>query len=392
MIVLIYVLLLVLVYTWLGYPLILLIIQKKEDINKISQGDNIAVAIVLSAYNEEEYLRERLENLLVVDYPVELVSIHVGLDGCSDKSSAIVREFTEVHKNIHLYDFSERRGKVAVLKDVVSCVVKKMGEDAILVFTDANTMFKANALNRIIPHFSDSNVGGVCGRLVFLSENSKDENDTSEGTYWGMETKLKIAESSLDSCLGANGAIYAIRSELFWKEMPNNILIDDFVLGMKVREQGMRLVYEPDAVAEELLPEQRAEWARRVRIGAGGYQSIAFCKKCLLPRYGKFAWMFWSHKVLRWFTPHILLILLACVWCWLMTLNNSYIVSLIVGILVACVCILIAVVRKSKVRESGVGKVVLLSEHFITMQAALFAGFIRYCRGGLKGHWIRTPR
>ena len=101
-----------------------------------------------------------------------------------------------------------------------------------------------------------------------------------------------------------------IRTGLFWAEIPDNTIIDDFVIGMKVREQGYRMVYAPTAVAREELPETLDdEWRRRIRIGAGDYQALVLCRKCLLPRYGKFAWMFWSHKVARWFTPHLLLLL-----------------------------------------------------------------------------------
>ena len=203
-----------------------------------------------------------------------------------------------------------------------------------------------------------------------------------------------MAESSLDSCLGANGAIYAMRSELFWGEIADNTLIDDFVLGMKIREQGLRLVYEPDAVAEEVLPVQTAEWGRRVRIGAGAYQSLGFCGRCLLPRYGKFSWMFWSHKVLRWFTPHILLLLMSCLIYWVIVCGGEKRVIYIS--VMSCVIVFIGMAsflaKKTSLRGSRIARPFLLLDHFVIMQVALFFGFLRYCRGGLQGAWTRTPR
>jgi cellulose synthase/poly-beta-1,6-N-acetylglucosamine synthase-like glycosyltransferase len=165
-------------------------------------------------------------------------------------------------------------------------------------------------------------------------------------------------------------------------------LVDDFVLGMKVREQGYRLVYEPRAVAEEELPDPAHEWRRRVRIGAGDYQALVFCRRCLLPRYGRFAWMFWSHKALRWFTPHVAVALAVTLAVALGTtgLRDHTTTGL-------------AVVAASLLAASAVGKVVPRSgrafraaAHLVAMNAALLVGFLRFCRGGLGGTWERTPR
>ncbi len=395
MVLLVVILIVVLIYIWVGYPVIVQLVAgvNKNNGEMSELGQQRSVAIILAAYNEESCLGERLENLLALEYPAELIMIYVGLDGCDDGSAEIVNDVAENIKRVRVHDFSERRGKVAVLKDLVKHAAEDMGNDGVLVFTDANSMFRADALNRMLFYFDDSEIGGVCGRLVFLEEDSKNvkkESATAESSYWGWETKLKMAESSIDSCLGANGAIYAMRAELFWRELPDNSLIDDFVIGMKIRAQGKRVIYEPLAVAEELLPAESAEWGRRVRIGAGGYQALGLCGECLLPKYGKFAWMFWSHKVLRWFTPHILLILFGVMLYLIYTMMNGR-----VWILPLCVCGVLVFsfglysLQNSKLR---IAKPLLLLSRFFVMQAALFVGFLRYCRGGLQGYWVRTPR
>jgi cellulose synthase/poly-beta-1,6-N-acetylglucosamine synthase-like glycosyltransferase len=251
-----------------------------------------------------------------------------------------------------------------------------------LVFTDANTMFAPDALRRLVQPFSDSKVGGVCGRLVF--EDCVTFNSSSEPSYWNLETRLKVAESELDSCLGANGAIYAIRAELFPSLFPENTIIDDFVIGMKVREQGCRFVFAPDAMATEELPATiQDEWRRRVRIGAGAYQALVLCRRCLLPVYGVFAWMFWSHKVLRWFTPHMGVGVLWMSGYWLLAGDDR-----VAGVLLGSLLVIAIMAGLTKRGRKGCQ----LFAYFLVIQVALFAGFLRFCRGNLSGTWIRTGR
>ena len=281
-------------------------------------------------------------------------------------------------------------------------------DERLLAFTDANSMFRSGALGALLRHFADPDVGGVCGRLQLVSPTHPcDDAGTlsdkhthtpayasPEGYYWNWENWLKQKESDVDSCLGANGAIYAIRRELFWSEIPDSTIVDDFVLGMKVRESGRRMIYEPGAVAEEDIPMVSDEWDRRVRIGAGDYQALWLCRRCLVPRYGWFAWMFASHKAFRWFTPQILVLLFAA--SWLLAWSDTGGVPGIPRTLpLAGLSLVVAAgavgAVASKFRWRAL-RLFVLCDHFLTMQAALFVGFIRFCRGGLSGSWRRTPR
>lgn len=403
------VLVLLLIYAWIGYPLLLAVTSRvaakaPDEHTKAHHAELSRVAVLFSAHNEEGVIRCRLENLMQIqDLQVQN---YVGVDGSTDRTARIAVEFAKHYDNVHICEFKERRGKVAVLKDLVKVSAQpstlSVQESDILVFTDANTIFKPNAMEKLLAHFVDPEVGGVCGRLIFKENQSvqsskfkvqsygreKKEEDTfnsrsSEGMYWRWETWLKEKESVLDSCLGANGAIYAIRRELFWNEMPDNTVVDDFVIGMKVREQGFRMVYEPQAVAEEEMSETVNEWKRRVRIGAGDYQALQFCRRCLSPKYGRFAWMFWSHKVLRWFTPHLLagLFVVSCLFPYTVT-------SIFLSALLFC-GLLGRIVRRSR---AGVFCFPRMCDYFLTMQVALFVGFLRFCRGNLSGQWDRTPR
>ncbi len=410
----------VLAYTWILYPWILKIVsgrirRAKGDEKGRDVSRPVKVSILIAAYNEEGNIGFCLEKLLeaigrmVLPGGIRGCDVIVGVDGPGDRTAEIARGFMEKHTNVFVHDFPERRGKVAVLKDLVrlsDCAKKEdmEGTVSVLVFADANTIFRADALMKLLERFHDSGVGGVCGRLVLRNADGSGgqpelDSSAAEGVYWKWETELKEMESEVDSCLGANGAIYAIRRELFWRDIPDNTIVDDFVMGMKVRENGGRMVYAPDAVAMEETPALHDEWRRRVRIGSGDFQALGFCRQCLMPRYGWFAWMFWSHKVLRWVTPHILLVMaVASLVRWFTEASGHYgfarhffIIDMInhlvfMGVIICALCVLAG--RLFRVRSGLLGNV----DHFITMQAALFVGFLRFCRGNLKGYWHRTPR
>jgi cellulose synthase/poly-beta-1,6-N-acetylglucosamine synthase-like glycosyltransferase len=264
-----------------------------------------------------------------------------------------------------------------------------------LVFTDANTVFRRDAVRVLVGRLADPGVGGVCGRLVLKPTAP---GTIREAAYWEGENRLKALESDVDSCLGANGGIYAVRPELFWAALPENTIADDFVVGMKVREQGSRTVYEGSAVAwEDLPPTVGHEWGRRVRIGAGAFQALGLCRRCLLPRYGAFAWMFWSHKVLRWFTPHLLLVFggLAVAALAGRGAAGSPLVRTVSLIPAALVLLAAATAGLGALLGSARNRAARpfqMAAYFAAMQAALFAGFLRFCRGNLSGAWERTER
>ena len=404
----------ILAYAWVVYPGLMLLVPRKNDLKPAEGAELPSIAIVFSAHNEEKVIGARLANLTSLDYPYERLMIYVGLDGCTDRTEAIARDWSLCDSRIQITTRTPCQGKTAMLKKIVGelgvrsqesggnkeLVVSRefVPQTSLLVFTDANTIFERDSLRRLVAPFADRQVGGVCGRLVFVKETDAAATPgtaaggTSEPAYWNLETRMKEAESRMDSCLGANGAIYAIRLELFPAAIPGNVIIDDFVIGMKVREQGFRMVFEPAAVAREDLPESvRDEWRRRIRIGAGAYQALTLCRSCLSPRFGRISWIFWSHKVLRWFTPHLL-----CVVCgitlwmvikWVMA-EEGWVLNL-TGVAVAFAILGGLLLYDAWSRFTKLADLVY---YFIAMQAALLFGFFRFCRGNLSGKWERTER
>ena len=392
----------ILAYAWIVYPLgVGWIGRRRRDLpagRPEEPSDSPSVAVLVSAHNEERVIGERIENLLSLEYPPEKVDIYVGVDGSTDATAIIVQDYAARHPRVHAHVVPARRGKTAMLKDLVR--LARAGEpvdggrrptrppDA-LVFSDANTRFEGGALGRLVGGFAEPGVGGVCGRLVFQS---RPGHRSEESKYWDWETWMKVGESALDSCLGANGAIYAIRPALFWTDIPENTIVDDFVIGMKVREAGYRMIYKPDAVAhEELPPLVQDEWGRRVRIGSGAFQALRLCASCLGPRYGVFAWSFWSHKVLRWFTPHLMIVGLAIGLGFLCASEAGWMRR---GIGIASAALLVAGAAGALAGRARASLLLpfRLCFYFLAMQAALFCGFVRYCRGSLPGSWNRTAR
>jgi len=242
-------------------------------------------------------------------------------------------------------------------------------------------MYEKDAIRRLIAPLSDPDIGCVCGKLVI----SRPEGSTSnDDLYWRYETWLKVMENRLGGVLGANGGIYALRRELF-VPIPEDTIIDDFVIGMKVREQGFRVHYAEGAVAcEETAQSDKAEFRRRVRIGAGNFQSIALLKDLLLPGKGIFAFQFWSHKIIRWCVPFFLILLFFSN-LFLAGYGNGYL------LLLACQVLfyLLAIMRTPANRT---GLIFRVPSFFVSMNLALLIGFFKYLFNVQKVTWERTER
>ncbi len=380
----------IIVYSWIVFPVLLALLRPRHRPRSGNQmqADTPQLAIVLSAYEEESCIADRIRNLLEQDYPAGKWVAYIGVDGSKDRTGSEALAAAAGHNAIRVFVFSENRGKVAVLKDLVARAKAATPAPEMLVFTDANTFYAGDAVRQLCAPFSDPTVGGVCGKLSFKKGAG---GETEENVYWRIENWLKARESALDSCLGANGAIYAIRTSLFWDEIPANTIIDDFVIGMKVREKNYRLVYEPRALAVEALPLRIAdEWTRRVRIGAGDFQALRLCARCLTPSFGAFAWLFWSHKVMRWFTPHLALagaiLALVGAFCYRTPIAVLFLA------LYAAFGIATAIGRQQFVRGGRIMQIFRGLQYLAAMQAAIFAGFLRFCQGNLEGRWQRSER
>ena len=333
------------------------------------------VDVVLSAYNEEVCIHQRVENLLAQDYQGQL-RILVASDGSADRTGEIISAFDD--PRVVALDFKENRGKVAVLNDLVSRATAD-----VLVFTDANTDFEPDAITRLVSTFDDS-TGAVCGEL-HLHNDAGGQN--SDGLYWRYEQFLKKSESNLGALLGANGAVYAIRRALY-EPLSTDTVVDDFCIVMNVKKQGYDVVYNDNARArEEVAPTLSDEYGRRVRIGLGNYRALVANTWALSPFRGVLSWCFWSHKVLRWFGPHLMLA--AFVSNALLISDPFYLLTFTAQVIFYATAWL---GTKAINQDKKVNKLIAIVSFFVSMNVALGHGFIKFLNGNQSGAWARTAR
>jgi cellulose synthase/poly-beta-1,6-N-acetylglucosamine synthase-like glycosyltransferase len=368
-------------YAYLLYPVVVWCLARRFGKQQRAQSRAAdewpSVSLVIAAYNEAAVIEERILNTLALDYPADKLEILIASDGSSDATPEIVRRYED--RGVRLLDFQQRRGKASVLN---SALPEARGD--IVLLSDANTMFDPDAVRQLVRWFCDPRVGAVCGRLVLVDPRTGGNVD---GLYWKYETFLKKCEGRLGALLGTNGAIYALRKELY-VPIPANTIVDDFVIPLLAKlRHGCEIVYECGAVArEETAPNVGCEFRRRTRIGAGGFQSIGLLWKLLDPRRGWVAYTFLSHKILRWVCPFFLLGALATN---LLLWPQPFYRGLLAAQLAFYQLSFLITLVPSRVRLL---KPLRLTTMFTSMNLALFLGFCRWLRGTQKSAWQRTPR
>ena len=370
-----------LAYSYVGYPMVLWLLSHFRGEKTAIDSDPAVwpnVSIVIAAHNEELVIGRRIENLLALDYPPECLQIVIGSDGSTDRTSEIVRLYRR--PRIAFHDFALQRGKAQVLNDLVALARGKY-----VVFTDANTFFEPSAVKELIRGFRLApSPCAVVGKLEFR---------TAEGTvnpdslYWRYETVLKTLESRFGTVLGANGAIYAIKRAWF-RALPAGTIVDDFLIPMLMRlERGGEVIFRPAAKAWEMVPETvRDEFRRRVRIGAGDAHALRHTWRLLLPSHGMLALSYWSHKILRWMGPWLLLTaLMANLWL----ADRSWARAL----LIAQLAVYGLGFASFWLRKAPfIGKASTGVWYFMALNAALLIGTLKYVSGRAAPIWQRTPR
>ena len=285
----------VLAYVVAGYPLLLRLLVAVRGPRPVRQADiTPSLSFVISAYNEADVIRAKLQNALALDYPADRREIVVVSDCSEDGTDDIVRGFAD--QGVRLVRLSERRGKTAGLNHTLPLLT---GE--IVVFSDANAMYDADALRMLTRNLADPEVGYVTGEARYLLDGEA-AADAGERAYWGYEMELKRLETQIGSMVGGDGAIYAIRRNL-WQTLPENA-INDFLNPLQIVAAGWRGVYEPRAICyEETSGRFKSEYRRRVRIVSRSWRAVFQAPGVLNPfKVGLFSWCLVSHKVLRWNT------------------------------------------------------------------------------------------
>lgn len=280
------------------YPVVLCFAQSRRRTRTIPNAPLPHVTLVISAYNEAGVIREKIENSLALDYPADRLEIMVISDGSDDGTNEIAREYA--HRGVVLRRQEPRGGKSLGLTRFVP---RARGE--VIVFSDANAMYEPDAIRKLVRHFGDEKVGFVVGHQRYVEEGSP--ASSSESLYWRYETAIKVWEGRVGSVVCGDGAIYAIRSELFEPLREDDI--NDFYLPLRIVAKGYRGVFDEEAICYERTAEDFAgEFRRKARIVNRSLRAVIRVPAALNPfRVGVFAFQLFLHKVLRWFVPVFLL-------------------------------------------------------------------------------------
>ncbi len=336
------------------------------------------VSIVVSAYNEEAVIAEKIRNCLSLDYPKDRLEILIGDDGSKDRTAEIVAQFPEVR----LIQAERNAGKAAMLNRL-----HKEATGDILLFCDANTLFFPNVAHKIVQPFSDPRIGCVCGHLI-LSDSSQSALGEGESAYWDLESEIKKFEGMLDRVIGGNGAIYAIRKELYTEIPTKKSIMDDFFVTVQVLRQGYLSTFLSSAIGTEQTSKAGSgEFKRKVRIGRANFNYLFSYLPLLNPLRPLVAYLFASHKLLRWFSPHLLLLCLLLN-VLLMPRHPSYGVAL--GVQAA-----FYLLGASGAWLAASGRKHLFSSapyYFLGMNWAILRGFFKSFQTEQGGGWARIER
>jgi cellulose synthase/poly-beta-1,6-N-acetylglucosamine synthase-like glycosyltransferase len=369
---------LILLWTFAGYPLAVNILSRIHSKHWQKRPFTGSVSMIIAAYNEEEVIRGKVNNCLALDFTPAKAEIIIVSDGSTDKTNAILSEFIGRSERLRIITYPRRAGKANALN---LAVTHANGE--ILIFGDANVLVHEKSCQHLLAPFADPDVGVVCGHVLVRPRGTQEV--AGESLYMRFEAALQRAEALLGSMVGVDGALFAMRRELFRPLAPGTIL-DDFSLSMEAPLAGQRIVYEKDALAvEEVVPSAANEFKRKVRIVAGGYQFLVdFLRSKRSFRAGMW-FTFFSHKILRWLAPFFLFIIL---------ITNAFIVGdygYRLFFLAQILFYLLAGIGFLK-KELRLNYLFYLPYFFCVVNLAAFQGFFRFLALRQQALWDKVER
>ena len=382
--------LLIVFYTYIGYGILLYIIIRLKRLLKgvpfqpamPADEELPTMTLMICAYNEEDVVAEKMINTLALDYPKDKLRIMWVTDGSNDHTNERLAAYPEVD----VVFSPERRGKSAALKHGLQELKTRY-----VAFTDANTMINKTALREIARLFMDPTVGCVSGEKRVAARQEGEMAAEGEGLYWKYESTLKKWDSELYSAMGAAGELYAIDPTLV-KEVPDEALLDDFMMSMQIVDDGKRIAYTPDAYAQEYGSANIFEESKRKRrIAAGGLQSIWWLRKMLNPfRQPLVTFQYISHRVLRWSVAPVALVLLLLANIALVATGAGtfYTVLLVLQILFY----LMAFCGWFLNRNGHKNKLLYTTYYFVFMNLNVFRGMAYLKSHGHSGTWEKAKR
>ncbi|MBC8986420.1 glycosyltransferase family 2 protein [Pedobacter sp. N36a] len=387
MIILFWISIFLIVYTFVGYGFVLYFLLKLKNlfVKPFSFKSNVelpTVSLLVAAYNEEELIGEKIKNTLALNYPKDKIQFIFTTDGSSDSTPDQVRQFPEVT----LLHIDAREGKMAAIKRAIPFI---KGE--IAVFTDANTFLNKDAILELVKHYQNPKVGAVAGEKRILVPETADASSAGEGFYWKYESLLKKWDYALYSGVGAAGELFSIRTALY-QPVESDTIIDDHMIAMRIAEKGYIIAYEPNAYAlETASADVKEELKRKIRIAAGGMQSILRLKKSANPFHNPiFTFQYLSHRVLRWTITPFLLILAFVLNGIIAVQTNELFYQVLFGLQV--LFYLLSLVGLYFENRNIRIKALFIPYYFCVMNYAVIAGIIRYFKKNQSAAWEKSKR
>ncbi|MCG9879570.1 MAG: glycosyltransferase family 2 protein [Bacteroidia bacterium] len=372
-------------YSYLGYGILLYVLVKIKKVFRSEPTFDTQflpeVALVVPCFNEADYIEEKIQNSLALDYPKEKLQLIFISDGSTDNTHQRIKKYTEV---LALHE-DARNGKAAAMNRAMAYV-----KAPIVVFCDANTDLNPGAIREMVKHYADPKVGAVTGEKRIINKDKENASGAGEGIYWKYESFLKQLDSDFYTIVGAAGELMSYRTSLY-KELPMDSLLDDLMQSMQIANDGYRVVYEKNAYAAETASANVGEeLKRKVRIAAGAFQSMGRLPKAfnLIGNF-KVSFLFISHRVLRWtLAPLALLLIFVTNIPLCLTYGGLYTAIMLGQILFYTMALLGWYLNNKQIKV----KILFVPYYFFIMNLCMYLGLIRFLRGKQSANWERAKR
>lgn len=386
-----WILLFIIVYTYVGYGILLYLIIKIRRAFKIGQKPILnpdyepEVTLFIAAYNEKDYVEAKMKNSLELDYPKEKLNIIWVTDGSDDGTPDLLRQYP----NTTVHHLDARNGKIGAMNRGMAFV-----KTPIVIFSDANTGLGKESIRRIVNLFASPKVGCVSGEKRIINKETDVASGAGEGLYWKYESTLKKWDAELYSVVGAAGELFAIRTELYRHVEPDTLL-DDFIISLRVAQDGYTIQYDPEAYAIETASANvKEELKRKIRISAGGIQAIVRLRSLLnIFKYGTLSFQYISHRVLRWTLTPLCLVILIPLLSILAINEGVFSFGLYATLFWLQLLFYVAALTGwfLENRETRI-KMLFVPYYFFIMNLSVVLGFFRYMKKSQSVNWERSKR
>jgi poly-beta-1,6-N-acetyl-D-glucosamine synthase len=378
----------IIIYTYVGYGVIVWMLNKIKGLFVHKKANNTQteflppVALIIAAYNEEDYVEEKIKNSLSLNYPAGKLKIYFVTDGSTDGTPIMVARYP----GITLFHQPERKGKANAMNRAMTLVTEPY-----VVFCDANTLLNEDCIKEIVKHYADSRVGAVAGEKKIYQPTAGKAASAGEGFYWKYESFLKKQDSLLYSVVGAAGELFSVRKELY-ETLEPGLIIEDFVLSMRICMKGYVVRYAPEAYALETasasIPDERK---RKIRICAGGFQSMYLLRPLFnIFRYKTLSFQYISHRVLRWSVTPVCLVSLVPLSFVLFFLQGGWWYS---TVLIAQISFYtLSIIGWLFANKNIKIKALYIPYYFLFMNLSVFMGLKRYLKGQQTVLWEKAER